>query len=273
MTNKRGPRRPPRRKPHEATPTEAEPSADASEEWAYGIHTLEEMLNSNDAAIDEIVIAGEAQGKLANLRQEAQKQGHFVRRRPKSYFNRLLGPVNHQGVAIKLRKFAFSELSDLLVDPEQKALLCLVGVQDPGNMGALVRSARAFGATGVIYTQRDSCGVNATVHKTSAGATSSLPIARVRNLSRAMEEMREAGWWLLGLAGEGQDEIDRFDLIRPTIFLLGTEGKGLPPSIRKQCDALLRIPMVPGWDSLNVAASGAIALYEWHRQRRKQEES
>lgn len=273
MTNKRGPRRSSRRKSHETAPTEADSSADVSEEWAYGIHTLEEMLNSDDSAIDEIVIAGEAQGKLANLRQEAQKQGHFVRRRPKSYFNRLLGPVNHQGVAIKIRKFAFSELSDLLVDPEQKALLCLVGVQDPGNMGALVRSARAFGATGMIYTQRDSCSVNATVHKTSAGATSSLPIARVRNLSRAMEEMREAGWWLLGLAGEGQDEIDRFDLIRPTVFLLGTEGKGLPPSIKKQCDALLRIPMVPGWDSLNVAASGAIALYEWHRQRRKQEES
>lgn len=271
MAKKRGPHRSSQKRTSERSSQETAPhSPESSDQWAYGIHTLEELLASEDPAIDEIVIAGEAQGKLGSLRQQAQDQGHFIRRRPKTYLNRLLGNVNHQGVAIKLRHFAYTELSDLLVDPAQKALLCLVGIQDPGNMGALVRSARAFGATGVLYTQRDSCGINATVHKTSAGATSSLPIARVRNLTRALEEMRDAGWWLLGLAGEGKDELDRFDLVRPTVFLLGTEGKGLPPSIKKQCDALLRIPMVLGWDSLNVAASGAIALYEWHRQLRAQ---
>lgn len=239
----------------------------SAEDWAYGIHTLEEMLASPTSQIDEIVIAENARGKLVRLSQEAIAQGYLVKRRPKAFLSRLLGPVNHQGVGIKVQQFPYAELEELLpIDPTRQALLLLVGVQDPGNLGALLRSAKAFGCAGVILTQRDGCGVTAAARKASAGAASSLAVARVRNVTQAMQQLREAGWWLLGLAGEGRDAIDRFDLDRPTVFLLGAEGKGLPPSIKKQCDALLQIPMVPGWDSLNVAASGAIALYEWHKQ-------
>lgn len=238
------------------------------EDWAYGIHTLEEMIQGSVSEIEEIMVADQVQGKLLRLIQEASERGILVRRRPKTFLSRLLGDVNHQGVGIRVKTFPYTPLEELLQEPEGKALVFAVGIQDPGNLGALLRSAQALGASGVILAEREGCGINATVRKTSAGAISHIPIARVRNLTQAMQEMRDAGWWLLGLAGEGRDEIDRFDLDRPTIFLLGSEGKGLAPSVKKHCDVLIKIPMIADWDSLNVAASGAIALYEWSRQRR-----
>ena len=255
------------------SPREEQVSETVVNDWAYGLHTLEEMLRSQVQAIDEIIVMEGAKGKLARMAQEAQEQGLLVKFRPRTFLQRLLGDVNFQGVGIKVRDFPYVELDDLLVAPGQRAIVFAVGLQDPGNLGALLRSSKAFGISGMIITQREGCGVTATVRKVSAGAASSMPIARVRNVTQAMRQMKEAGWWLIGLAGEGTTEIDQFDLTMPVIFLLGTEGKGLPPSVQKQCDALLRIPMVPGWDSLNVAASGAIAIYEWHRQTRKKQEN
>lgn len=246
-----------------------EQTAPADRGWAYGLHTLEEMLRSQQESIDEIVVMEGAKGKLARLAQEAQELGLLVKYRPRKFLQRLLGDANFQGVGIKVRDFPYAELDDLMIHPGQRALLFAVGVQDPGNLGALLRSSKAFGASGVVITQRSGCGVTATVRKVSAGAASSIPVARVRNVTQAMKQLKDAGWWLIGLAGDGATDLDQFDLAMPVVFLLGAEGKGLPPSVQKQCDVLLRIPMVPGWDSLNVAASGAIALYERHRQTRE----
>jgi 23S rRNA (guanosine2251-2'-O)-methyltransferase len=249
-------------------PTEQELSAN---EFLYGIHTLEELLKARSTEIEEIWIAQGAKGKLARLAQLANQSGYLVRYRPRTYITQQIGSVNHQGVAIRTKQFDYCDLQSLLhINNPPSPLIFAIGIQDPGNLGALLRSARAFGVAGVILPLRNSCAITAAVHKSSVGATCDLPICRVRNINTAMRQMRDAGWWLLGLDGQAETKIDQFDLDRPAIFLLGSESTGLPPSIKKECDALLQIPMIHGWNSLNVAASGAIALYEWYRQCRLQ---
>lgn len=240
------------------------PPAPQGERLLYGVHPVREALAHRQEEIDEIVVCGQ-RGGAAQLAEEAAELGVLVRHRPRALLDRWVPQGNHQGVVARLRSFAYLELEELLEQDPTGPLLLLSGIQDPGNLGSLLRSARGFGAGGVLLPRRGTCGVTPAVVRASAGATESLPIARVRQLPATLQRLKEAGWWVLGLA-PGGTPLAAFDLVRPTLFLLGAEGGGLPPSLQKHCDAFLQIPMAAQWDSLNVAVAGAVALYEWRRQ-------
>ena len=151
---------------------------------------------------------------------------------------------------------------------QARLLLALDGVEDPQNLGALLRVADGAGVDGVVLTERRSAPLSPVAVKASAGAAEHLRIARVVNLVRALEELKRRNLWIIGLDERGTEDYDRFDLTGDCVLVLGREGAGLHDLVRRTCDHLLRIPMAGGVSSLNVSAAGAVVLYEAFRQRR-----
>ncbi len=146
-------------------------------------------------------------------------------------------------------------------------MVVLDGVEDPHNLGAIIRTAHAAGAGSVIIPERRAAGVTDVVAKAAAGALEHLPVARVTNLNRALEELKERGFWIYGLDERGDQDYDAVDYAGPAAFVLGGEGKGLHEQVRKHCDVLVRIPMAGKIASLNVSVAAGIVLFEWKRRR------
>jgi 23S rRNA (guanosine2251-2'-O)-methyltransferase len=181
----------------------------------------------------------------------------------------------HQGVVALVRAQEFLSIEDLFTpDPRAanpsapRLLLALDGVEDPQNLGALLRVADGAGVDGVVLTERRSAPLSPVAVKASAGAAEHLRIARVVNLVRALEELKRQNLWIVGLDERGSADYDQFDLTGDCVLVLGREGAGLHDLVRRTCDHLLRIPMAGGVSSLNVSAAGAVVLYEAFRQRR-----
>jgi 23S rRNA (guanosine2251-2'-O)-methyltransferase len=175
----------------------------------------------------------------------------------------------HQGVGAELTQFRYAELEDVLSAIEGTALLLVLdGVTDPQNLGALARSAHALGAQGIVVPKDRAAGITPAAFKAAAGALEHCPVARVTNLSRALDLMKQQGLWTVALAPDGDKELGQVDLTVPTALVLGSEGTGVRPLVRKTCDHVARIPMAGQVGSLNVAAAGTVALYEVLRQRR-----
>jgi 23S rRNA (guanosine2251-2'-O)-methyltransferase len=170
-----------------------------------------------------------------------------------------------------VRPQEFLAIEDLFEPEAEKArlILALDGVEDPQNLGALLRVADGAGVDGVVLTERRSAPLSAAAVKASAGAAEHLRIARVVNLVRALEELKRHNLWVIGLDERGQTDYDRFDFTGDCVIVLGREGAGLHDLVRRTCDHLLRIPMAGGVSSLNVSAAGAVVLYEAYRQRRR----
>jgi len=247
---------------HEAKET---PSSQEEESLLYGLHPVKELLGHQPDQIEEIYLSEHPSGALVQLGKEAASLGILIRYRPRPVLDRMLPGKNHQGIAARRRSFVYAELESLLHPSEERPLLFLSGVQDPGNLGSLLRSCKAFDGAGVVLSERESCAVTATVVKASAGAASLVPIARVRNEIQALQKLKEAGFWILGLV-PGAGSVGQNDFPSPAVFVLGGEGAGLKPSLQKHCDMCLGIPMAAGWDSLNVGVCGGIVLFEWQRQ-------
>jgi len=171
-----------------------------------------------------------------------------------------------------IRERKFLTIEDLLETPNAEGahrfFLALDGIEDPHNMGALLRTADGAGVDGVVLTERRAAPVNATVAKTSAGATEHVRMAKVTNLVRALEKLKAANVWCIGLDERGEKSYDEFDFNADCVLVLGREGEGLHDLTRKTCDHLLRIPMAGGVASLNVSVAGAVVMYEAARQRR-----
>ena len=178
----------------------------------------------------------------------------------------------HQGVGAELTEFRYAELPALIeaarARGEAPFLLLLDGVTDPQNVGALARSAHALGAHGLVLPKERAAGIGPAAFKAAAGALEHCPLARVTNLSRALDDLKQAQIWSVGLATEAERELSQIDLTSGVALVLGSEGKGIRPLVRKTCDHVARIPMAGKVASLNVAAAGAVALYEVARQRR-----
>ena len=170
----------------------------------------------------------------------------------------------HQGVALNAPPLGPTALADL-ASPATGILIMLDQVTDPQNVGAIFRSAAAFGARGVILQERHAPRLAGALAKAAAGAVDKVPHARETNLSRALERLEQFGWRAVGLDGEAPEALDAALDGRPTVLVLGSEGEGLRRLVREHCDALAKIPMAGGFDSLNVAAAAAIALYEARR--------
>jgi 23S rRNA (guanosine2251-2'-O)-methyltransferase len=171
-------------------------------------------------------------------------------------------------VVAVVRERDFLGVEDLLEGPEPRLVLALDGVEDPQNLGALLRTAEGAGVDGVLLTERRSAPLSAVAMKASAGAAEHLRLARVVNLVRALEMLKECNLWCVGLDERGTQDYDRYDFTSNTVIVLGREGAGLHDLVWRTCDHLLRIPMAGRVGSLNVSAAGAVVLFEAARQRR-----
>jgi 23S rRNA (guanosine2251-2'-O)-methyltransferase len=224
--------------------------------------------------VERVVVAvGAAErGTLAELLDLAAKEGVPVETVPRSVLDGHAETGAHQGVAAVVSQFESIGLDELLAVPlggtEPPFLLALDGIEDPHNLGALVRSAEAAGCHGVVLPRHRSAPLSATAMKASAGALEHVPVAEVANLTRALERLRAAGLWCIGL--DGGAETSLFDLQladEPVCVVVGSEGSGLHRLVREACDLLLRIPMGGQVASLNASVAGALALFEVRRRR------
>lgn len=249
----------------------------------YGLHPVEEAVRSGARHLDCIMIAHErTDARLQRLAQLCRDAGLRVTLEPRDQLTRLARTDAHQGVLALVRERAFLTIEDLLAPqpisnkadrireaspPPHRFFLALDGIEDPHNLGALLRTANGAGIDGVILPERRSAPVSATVAKTSAGASEHVRIARVTNLVRALEKMKQANTWVLGLDERGTPDYMDFDFRTDCVLVLGREGDGLHDLVKKTCDHLLRIPMAGAVSSLNVSVAGAVVMYEAMRQR------
>ncbi len=243
-------------------------------EVLYGLHPVEEALRAGKRRFDHVLVARERRDeRLERLIAQCRESGVRVRQEPREQLTQVAQTTAHQGVVALVRPQEFLAIEDLFAaDPAQtgaaRLVLALDGVEDPQNLGALLRVADGAGVDGVILTERRSAPLSAAAVKASAGAAEHLRIARVVNLVRALEDLKQRNLWVVGLDERAETEYDRFDLTGNVVLVLGSEGAGLHDLVRRTCDHLLRIPMAGGVSSLNVSAAGAVVLYEAARQRR-----
>jgi 23S rRNA (guanosine2251-2'-O)-methyltransferase len=203
---------------------------------------------------------------LGEIRKRATETAIPVRVVPKKEIERMAGDVNHQGVIAKAGRYRYTPFGELL-GPDS-ALLFLDGITDPHNLGSLLRSADGAGFTGVVVPAHRSVGVTPAVRRVSAGAAEVVPVARVPNLSQALDDARRNGLWILGLDEKSEADIWESDLAQPPVGLvLGAEDKGISRLVREHCDALVGIPSFGKISSLNVGVAGAVAMFEVARRR------
>jgi 23S rRNA (guanosine2251-2'-O)-methyltransferase len=231
------------------------------------LNPLLEVLKSSPDRVNKIFIQKErGPHRIGEIIREARARGVPFLFIPKQKLDQL--SPHHQGVLAEISVKAFSSLEELLAGPGRPFLVLLDEVEDPQNLGAIVRSAAGAGVDGVILPERRSAGLTDAVETVSTGALEHVKVARVPNLVRAMEEMKERGVWLVGADGSAPGLWHEFDYTVPVGIVLGSEGRGLRPLVRKTCDRLLSIPLAGGVGSLNVASAASVFLFEVIRQRR-----
>jgi 23S rRNA (guanosine2251-2'-O)-methyltransferase len=239
--------------------------------WLTGIHAVEEALTAG-RALDRIVIASGRHGdRLETIVRLAKSRGVPVRFEDRQQVDRLAGTPDHQGVAALAAAKPAVGLEDLLREKSAQGLLVLLdGIEDPHNLGAIVRTSLAAGASGVVIPERRAAGLTDTVERASAGALAHLPVARVKNLVRAMEEIKEAGFWIVGLDERAEKTYTEVDYKGSVGIVLGGEGEGLHELTRKRCDFLVSIPTTGPVRSLNASVAAGVVLFEAVRQRKSQ---
>lgn len=242
-------------------------------EVLYGLHPVEEAIRSGSRRLDHVSVSRDRRDdRLERLIQLCRTAGVRVSLEPREQLTRIARTDAHQGVLAVVKERQFLDIEDLLAHREEgkhRFFLALDGVEDPHNLGALLRTADGAGVDGVILPERRSAPVTATVAKTSAGASEHVRIARVTNLVRSLEQMKQRHVWVLGLDERGTPDYTEFDFKTDCVLVLGREGAGLHDLVKKTCDHLLRIPMAGQVSSLNVSVAGAVVMYEAMRQRRQ----
>lgn len=242
-------------------------------EVLYGLHPVQEAVRSRPRDLDHVTVSRERKdARLEALVELCRQSGIRVTQEPRAQLERMAKTSMHQGVVAFLRERTFLDLEDLLATQRpgngKRFFLALDGVEDPHNFGALLRTADGAGVDGVIITERRSAPLTAVVAKSSAGASEHVRIARVTNLVRALERMKQEHIWVIGLDERGTPDYTDFDFNMDCVLVLGREGEGLHDLVRKTCDHLLRIPMAGAVSSLNVSVAGAVVMYEAVRQHR-----
>lgn len=239
----------------------------------HGIHPVLEALRAHAAEVERVyVLEGSVPPRAAaEILSRARDAQVRVERVPRERLQAMTESGAHQGVAARLREFAYATLEEVLAGAEASGtpplVVVLDGLQDPHNLGAVIRSADALGAHGVVLPKDRSVGVTAAVARASAGAVEHVPVARVTNLSRALEELKAAGLWVAAADPEGDQALWDARLDGPLALVIGAEGAGVRPGVLKHSDLRLRIPMGGRVASLNASVSAALVLYEVARQR------
>lgn len=224
-----------------------------------GIHPVAEALRAG-RALEKILIAKGAGGpRLQEVIDLARSASTPVRFEDRAALDRVAGTRSHQGVLAMGAETKYASLDDII--DGAKLLLVLDGVEDPHNLGAIIRTAHAAGADAVVVPERRSAGLTETVAKAAAGALEYLPVVRVTNINRTLDHLKERGFWIYGLDERGTQAYNEVAWSSPAAIVLGGEGKGLHDLVRKHCDVLVRIPMAGRISSLNVSVAAGIVLF------------
>lgn len=227
--------------------------------WAFGINAVERRLAAQPASVRELRLLPGEQGRRAALAARARAHGIAVRPADAVELRRLTGSDSHQGVAALVGAFPYADLPAVLAD-DPGPLLLLDQVQDPHNVGALVRTAAAAGMAAVVIPRHGAAGVTGAVEKVAAGAVNDVPICQVANLHRTLLDLRTRGYWSIALSADGGASLFELDLPDRLALVLGGEG-GLRALVAGTCDLSARIPQRPAVESLNASVAGAIAMY------------
>ncbi len=240
----------------------------------YGVHPVAEALK-DDGRIEKIFLTREGrQGSVREIVDLASRKNIPVVFTDRNKLNTIAGTRHHQGVICVCEEYRYADINHVLAGctaQTHTVVLILDGITDPQNLGSLIRTALCFGVAGLVIPKKRAASVTSSVIKASAGAALHLPISRVANISRTIDRLKDEGFWIYGTetnCGQGVRSSDYSDSVG---LVLGSEGKGIRPSVRKKCDVLVSIPMTGSLDSLNVSVAGGIILYEitrcWDTQK------
>lgn len=258
--------------------------AKSEERLVFGVGPVREVLSARPEDVERLVLSfaraararhGRKPDPLVRLAEAARERGVRVEEKPPSFLDRMAGPkIRHQGaIAVVASRYAYAELGDLVAAAEARGerplVVALDQVTDPQNLGAVIRSAHVLGAHGVAIPQDRSAEVTPAVVKASAGAAERLPVARVKNLARAVEALKAQGLWAAAVTSSGDAApLSELDASVPLCLVLGSEGKGIRRLVLRECDLRVAIPMRgEGVGSLNVSVAAGVALYEVARKR------
>jgi len=239
--------------------------------YIYGINSVTETLKARGRAVEWVGMAKERHDlRLQRLIEDCRRLSVPVRFLQRTELDRMAGNAAHQGVVAVTSAKQYSDLADVIAAKrgDHSLIVVLDGVEDPHNLGAILRTADAAGANGIVIPERRAAAVTGTVTKASAGASEHLPIAKVTNISRSIEQLKENNIWTVGLDERATQTYDALDYKMDCALVLGGEGKGLHDLVKRKCDFLVSIPMLGNVPSLNVSVAAAVVLYEIVRQRR-----
>ncbi|MEQ6376598.1 23S rRNA (guanosine(2251)-2'-O)-methyltransferase RlmB [Bacillaceae bacterium S4-13-58] len=241
-----------------------------SEEWIIGKNPVLEALRSG-REMNKIWIAEHLQFQATKQIQQLAKQNNtIVQQVPKKKLDQMF-EGNHQGVAASVAAYEYSTLDALFAKANEKGeapfFLLLDELEDPHNLGSILRTADAVGAHGIIIPKRRSVGLTASVAKASTGAIEYVPVVRVTNLSQTIDELKEKGVWVVGTDAEGKEDYRELDGTLPLALVIGSEGKGISRLVQKNCDWMIRLPMKGKVTSLNASVAASLLMYEVYRKR------
>jgi 23S rRNA (guanosine2251-2'-O)-methyltransferase len=255
-------------------PSASRPSTRSEVELLVGRNPVAEALRARIPATALYLAQGsEADERITEAVRLAGNRGLAILEVSRAELDRRSGGVLHQGIALQVPPFAYTPLPDVLAAAQESGaaplLVALDGVTDPRNLGAVIRSAVAFGGHGVVIPERRSAGVTAAAWRTSAGTAAQLPVAQVTNLVRALKDCRTAGLFVVGLDADGSTSLDELEMAtEPLVVVVGSEGRGLSRLVGETCDLTVSIPMAPAAESLNASVAAAVTLAEVARRRR-----
>ncbi|GAA6621399.1 23S rRNA (guanosine(2251)-2'-O)-methyltransferase RlmB [Scytonema sp. NUACC26] len=237
----------------------------------YGRHSVLSALES-ERNLNRIWIVSHLRydHRFHSLILRAKENGTIIDEVEPKRLDRITSSANHQGVAAQIAPYAYLDLSDLIErakSVKDPVIIAADGIEDPHNLGAIIRSAEALGSQGLLIPQRRAVGITSTVMKVAAGALENFPVARVVNLHRALEELKAAGFWIYGTAANASEPIHTVNFSGPTVLVVGSEGEGLSILTQRCCDFLVSIPLQGKTPSLNASVATGMALYEIYRQR------
>jgi len=266
------------RKPHKSTApefSESDNQSANSTNIVYGLNSVLEAVRAGRRSIDSItILEGARPDRIKELIELARQRRIPVHRVPRLNLDRNLGDAKHQGVMARIAAARYAAADDLLDLLEQKIgtldppfALGLDGIEDPRNMGSILRTAECAGVHGVFVPERRATGLTDVVAKVAAGALEYVQVARVTNLVRLIEQLKERNIWVVGAAGDAKQLHTEWDWNQPSAIMLGNEGQGLHRLVRETCDTLVRIPLVGHLQSLNVSVAAGVIMYEARRQR------
>lgn len=241
------------------------------QEFIVGKNPIIEALKS-ERSINKIWIAeGSQKGQMAKVIQLAKERGVLIQHAPRKKLDQLINNNNHQGVVASVAAYTYATIDDLFAVAEAKGedpfFLLLDEIEDPHNLGSILRTADATGVHGVIIPKRRAVGLTQTVAKASTGAIEHVKVARVTNLARTMDELKNRGIWFVGTDASGKEDYREASFTMPLGLVIGSEGKGISRLVKEKCDFLIRIPMVGHVTSLNASVAASILMYEVLRRR------